>query len=43
MPRSIGKGGGVKLDQTTYLWILVAVEVALTGGFRKYFRRHHGG
>lgn len=26
-----------------YLWILVAVEIAIIGGFRKYFRRYHGG
>lgn len=27
-----------------YLWILVAIEIAIMGGFRKYFgRRHHGG
>jgi hypothetical protein len=29
--------------QEVYLWILVLVEIALIGGFRKYFRRFHGG
>lgn len=33
----------VKLGPHIYLWILVAVEVALTGGLRKYFRKFHGG
>lgn len=31
------------LGQEVYLWILVLIEVALVGGFRKYFRRFHGG
>ena len=26
-----------------HLWILVLIEVALVGGFRKFFRRFHGG
>jgi hypothetical protein len=29
--------------QEIYLWILVLIEIALIGGFRKYFRRFHGG
>lgn len=32
-----------KLGQEVYLWILVVIEVAMIGGFRKYFRRYHGG
>jgi hypothetical protein len=31
------------VGQEIYLWILVLIEVALIGGFRKYFRRFHGG
>jgi hypothetical protein len=31
------------MGQEVYLWILVVIEVALLGGFRKYFRRYHGG
>ena len=26
-----------------YLWVLVIVEVLVTGALRKKFRRHHGG
>ncbi len=37
------KNGNMMLGQEVYLWILVAIEVALMGGFRRYFRRHHGG
>lgn len=35
--------GSMKLGPEMYLWILVIVEIALIGGFRKYFRRFHGG
>lgn len=31
------------VGQEVYLWILVLIEIALIGGFRKYFRRFHGG
>lgn len=33
----------LKIGQEKYLWILVFIEVAAIGGFRKYFRRFHGG
>lgn len=33
----------LKVGQEVYLWILVIVEVAMVGGFRRYFRRVHGG
>jgi hypothetical protein len=33
----------MQLGQPIYLWILVVIEVALLGGFRKLFRRVHGG
>lgn len=26
-----------------YLWILVIIEVLIIGGFRNYFKSHHGG
>jgi hypothetical protein len=26
-----------------YLWLLVLAEVAIIGGFRKLFKRYHGG
>lgn len=35
--------GKITIGQEKYLWILVLIEVALIGGFRKYFRRYHGG
>jgi hypothetical protein len=31
------------LSAEKYLWFLVFIEIALIGGFRKYFRRFHGG
>lgn len=33
----------LKMGQHVYLWILVGVELTLTGAFRKYFRKFHGG
>lgn len=33
----------IKIGQEKYLWILVAIEVMLVGGLRKFFRRVHGG
>ena len=35
--------GAMKMSAEKYLWILVLIEIALMGGFRKYFRRYHGG
>lgn len=43
MPRRQRGVGQLNLDTRMYLWILVIIEVALIGGFRKYFRRFHGG
>jgi hypothetical protein len=31
------------VGQEMYLWILILVEIAMIGGFRKFFRRFHGG
>lgn len=31
------------LGDEKYLWILVILEVLLTGALRKRFRRYHGG
>lgn len=36
-------GRPMKLGHEVYLWVLVVIEIALLGGFRKYFRRFHGG
>jgi len=33
----------LKMAPHTYLWILIGVELFLTGAFRKFFRRFHGG
>lgn len=33
----------LRVGPNVYLWILVGVELVLTGGLRKYFRRFHGG
>lgn len=41
--RKPGRRQSSKLGQEVYLWILVVIEVAMIGGFRKYFRRYHGG
>jgi hypothetical protein len=35
--------GSMNINQSMYLWILVVIEVALLGGFRRYFRKFHGG
>ena len=32
-----------RAGQEMYLWALVLIEIALIGGFRKFFRRFHGG
>lgn len=37
------RGGKFTPGQEVYLWILVLIEVTLMGGFRKFFRRYHGG
>lgn len=43
-PRKPGTAGKqMRMGTEVYLWVLVAVEIALTGGFRKLFRRFHGG
>lgn len=42
--RKVGvPGRSMVAGQELYLWVLVLIEVALIGGFRKYFRRFHGG
>lgn len=33
----------LRVGQEKYLWILVFVELSLTGALRKYFRSFHGG
>jgi len=33
----------LKMGTYVYLWILVAIEMAIIVGLRKYFRRRHGG
>lgn len=33
----------LRVGQEKYLWVLVFVELAITGALRKYFRRFHGG
>ena len=40
-----GRRPGAKLmvGDEGYLWVLVAIEVALMCWFRRYFRRYHGG
>lgn len=46
-PRTIRKQGAarqpIKMGPNVYLWILVGIELFLTGAFRRYFRRFHGG
>jgi hypothetical protein len=39
----LGRKGSMKIGAEKYLWILIFIEIALMGGFRKYFRRFHGG
>lgn len=42
--RKPGAGGrSLRIGQEKYLWILVIIELAITGTLRKYFRRFHGG
>lgn len=43
--RATGRPGRpqLTLGDEKYLWILVILEVLLTGALRKQFRRHHGG
>ena len=42
-PRKRATGPTLKLGTEVYLWILVAIEVMLVGGLRKFFRQVHGG
>lgn len=37
------RGSMMMFGQEMYLWVLVLLEVAVIGGFRKHFRRYHGG
>lgn len=45
--RAAGKGATMmaagQMGPTTYLWILVAIEVLLMSYFRSATRRYHGG
>lgn len=41
--RKPGAGGSVKLGPGYYLWALVAFEALAIYGFRRFFRRFHGG
>lgn len=33
----------LRIGHEKYLWILVGIELVITGAFRKYFRQFHGG
>ena len=45
IPHAAGRRPGMKLavGDEGYLWILIALELALMGYLRQHFRRYHGG
>lgn len=42
-PRKVGSNGKYKVGQEVYLWILIVIEIFAIGGFRRFFRKVHGG